>query len=219
MPRPRSLTDAAIATAALAVVDRDGLPALSMRTVASELGMGTMSIYRYLTDREQLERLVVDLVLGAVDLEVSSRAPWRRRVTILIERVREAVSAHPAIVPLLLVHRHRSRASLRWAEAILGALEEAGFDVPERVIALRSLISYVIGALQTEYLGALSGAGTAAIAELPAAEYPLLSETARHARQVPVDEEFRRGLDVVLDGLEQLHRPQDEVLGRPPTTA
>lgn len=206
MPRPRSLTDAAIATAALAVIDRDGLPALSMRTVASELGMGTMSIYRYVTDREQLERLVVDLVLAAVDLEVSARIAWRRRVTILAERVREVMSAHPAVVPLLLVHRHRSRASLRWAEAILGALREAGFDVPQRVIGLRSLISYVIGALQTEYLGALSGAGTAAMATLPAAEYPLLAETARHARQVPVDEEFRRGLDIVLDGLEQVRR-------------
>lgn len=214
MPRPRSLTDAALAAAALAVVDRDGLQALSMRTVASELGMGTMSIYRYVTDREQLERLVVDLVLGAVDLEVSSRPPWRRRVTILVERVREAVSAHPAIVPLLLVHRHRSRTSLRWAEAILAALQEAGFGAPQRVIALRSLISYVIGALQTEYLGALSGAGTAAIAELPAAEYPLLSETARHARQVPADEEFRRGLEIVLDGLEQLRQREPRTRAR-----
>ncbi len=213
MPRPRSLTDAAIAEAALAVIDRDGLTAMSMRTVASELGMGTMSIYRYVADRDQLERLVVDLVLGSVDWDVSRRAAWRKRLSILVERVREAVSAHPAIVPLLLIHRHRTRASLRWAEGVLGILDEAGFDVDERVIGLRSLISYVVGALQVTYLGALSGAGTAAMAGLPPSEFPLLSETARHARHVPVDVEFRRGLDIVLDGLEQVRRSKDR--GRP----
>jgi len=205
MPRPRSLADADLAAAALAVIDRDGLAALSMRTVASELGMGTMSIYRYVTDREQLEALVVDQVLGAVDLSPSKHDSWQKRLASLVERVREAVSAHPAVVPLLLIHRHRSRASLLWAEAVLGVLHEAGFDVPQRIIALRGLISYVVGALQVEYLGPLSGAGTAAMAALSATEYPLLSETARHARRLPVDEEFRRGLDIVLDGLEDLH--------------
>jgi hypothetical protein len=49
MPRPRSLSHDRIAAAALAVIDRRGLAALSMRTVAAELGMGTMSLYRYVT--------------------------------------------------------------------------------------------------------------------------------------------------------------------------
>jgi len=67
MPRPRSLTQAAIAAAALAVIDRDGVAGLSMRAVAAELGTGTMSLYRYVADRDELERWVVDLVLAEVD--------------------------------------------------------------------------------------------------------------------------------------------------------
>src|SRR5216684_1301253 len=77
MPRPRSFTHSRIATAALAVVDRDGLGALSMRTVAGELGMGTMSLYRYVQDREELERLVVDVVIGTVDAGPPARESWR----------------------------------------------------------------------------------------------------------------------------------------------
>ena len=78
MPRPRSLTPDQIAAAALAVIDRDGLDALSMRTVARQLGIGAMSLYRYVTDRDQLEDLVVDLVLGAVDISLPSIRPLCR---------------------------------------------------------------------------------------------------------------------------------------------
>lgn len=84
MPRPRSLTSTRIATAAIAVVDRDGLDALSMRTVAGELGMGTMSLYRYVADRAELEQLVVDEVLARIDLTTSARASWRTQVIQLV---------------------------------------------------------------------------------------------------------------------------------------
>ncbi|WP_234023208.1 TetR/AcrR family transcriptional regulator [Sorangium cellulosum] len=202
MPRPRSLSHPGIAAAALALIDREGLAALSMRAVASELGMSTMALYRYVNDREQLERLVVDLVLSAVDVAVPARAPWGKRVTILVERVRDAVRAHPSVVPLTLTHRHSSEGVRRFGEALLGVLTEAGFAGAQRVIAFRSLISYVIGALQAEHLGPLSGEGTTQLAELSEADYPFLSATARDARRVPPDQEFFGGLAIVLRGLQ-----------------
>ncbi|MYR02034.1 helix-turn-helix domain-containing protein, partial [Streptomyces sp. SID6139] len=67
MPRPRSLSHDQLAAAALTVLDRDGLAALSMRAVAKELGMSTMALYRYVRDRDELELLVVEFVLAAVD--------------------------------------------------------------------------------------------------------------------------------------------------------
>jgi AcrR family transcriptional regulator len=201
MPRPRSLTHAAIATAALAVIDRDGLAALSMRTVAGELGMGTMSLYRYVTDREELERLVVDEVLGTVDVAFPAQAAWSTRVTILTERIRDAVGAHAAVVPLLMMHRHSSRGVLRCAEAFLAALTAGGFAGTQRVIALRTLVSYLNGALQAQHLGPLGGTGTVAMTKLPESEYPLLAATARVAGRVRPDEEFRAGLGVVIRGL------------------
>ncbi|OXM61804.1 MULTISPECIES: TetR/AcrR family transcriptional regulator [Amycolatopsis] len=200
MPRPRSLTTEQIAAAALAVLDREGLDALSMRTVAGELGMGTMSLYRYVSDRDQLEGLVVELVLRAIDLTVP-RGSAGRRLSVLADRVRVAVSRHPAVVPLLLIHRHRAPSSTRWGETMLSVLTDAGITGKRRAIAFRAIMGYVFGALQVEHFGALSGPGTAALAELPPEEFPILSETAAQARSIPPEEEFRQGFAILLRGL------------------
>lgn len=199
MPRPRSLTNEDIAKAALAVIDRDGLAALAMRAVAAELGTGTMSLYRYVSDRAQLEALVVDLVLAEVDMTPPRRMSWQKQLAVLAERVRAAVGAHPEVVSLTMIHRQSSVNSLRWGEAMLGVLTAAGFAGQQRVIALRSVLSYVIGSIQLDYLGPLKGAGTQVIATQE--EFPLLAETAQRARKVSADEEFRRGLDALLRGL------------------
>jgi AcrR family transcriptional regulator len=201
MPRPRSLSQAQLASAALAVIDREGLTGLTMRAVAKELGMSTMALYRYVTDRQELERLVVELVLGAVDTTPPAASSWRAQIAIMVERVRVAAGAHPAIVPLTVIHRQSAPSQLRWAETVAGILAAAGIDHERRVVALRALLSYVIGAIQLEHLGALSGAGTAAIAGLPGERFPHLSETARHAARVGPDEEFGGGLELLLSGL------------------
>lgn len=201
MPRPRSLTPEHIAAAALAVADREGLAALTMRAVAAELGMATMSLYRYVTGRAELEGLLVDLVLADVDITPPPRAQWPKQLTVLVERMRDTVAAHPGIVPLTLIHRHTSTGVQRWSESVLRVLTEAGFTGPQRVVALRGLLSYLIGAVQLEHLGPLSGPGTTTMVDLPKDEYPLLAETARHARRIPAPEEFRRGLTIMLNGL------------------
>ncbi|MFE6836398.1 TetR/AcrR family transcriptional regulator [Streptomyces sp. NPDC057705] len=205
MPRPRSLTQDQLAAAALAVIDREGLPGLSMRAVAVELGISTMALYRYVQDRGELEALVVELVLSAVDSTPPppSAGPWRARVTLLVDRLRDTVGAHPAVLPLTFTHRHRSPCVLRWGETVLGVLTEAGLGAEERIIALRALLAYVIGAIQQEHLGALSGAGTAAIADLPADAFPYLTEAARGARSLTADREFHGGLALLLAGLDR----------------
>ncbi|MFJ3724223.1 TetR/AcrR family transcriptional regulator [Streptomyces sp. NPDC090045] len=205
MPRPRSLTQDQLAAAALAVIDREGLPGLTMRAVAVELGISTMALYRYVQDRGELEALVVERVLSAVDSTPPppSAGPWRARVTLLVDRLRDTVGAHPAVLPLTFTHRHRSPSVLRWGESVLGVLTEAGLGPEERIIALRALLAYVIGAIQQEHLGALSGAGTAAIADLPADAFPYLTEAARGARSLTPDREFHGGLALLLAGLDR----------------
>jgi hypothetical protein len=165
-----------------------------------------MSLYRYVADREQVERLVVDSILVEMDLSLSSAGPWTERLAVLVQRMRAAIGDHPHVTPLLVAHRHTSTGLFRWGEAVLAVLTEAGFAGERRVIAFRCLVSYVIGALQYQQLGSLSGPGTAALASLPPDEYPLLGETARDARQITSDEEFRRGLDLVLVGISEAPR-------------
>ncbi|MGW0245605.1 TetR/AcrR family transcriptional regulator [Nocardia goodfellowii] len=200
MPRPRSLTTADLATAALAVLDREGLPGLTMRAVAKELRVATMALYRYVPDRDRLEVLVVDQVLGGVDLSVPP-GDWRDRLRTLLDRMRVAVSAHPAVVPLVMRHRQSALATLHIIEAMLGVLAAAGFTGRDRVLAQRTVIAYLLGFLQNEHYAALSGPGTAAMAGLAAADYPYLTETAAQARRLTATEEFHGGLDIVLRGL------------------
>lgn len=204
MPRRRSLTNDTIAAAALAVIDRHGAAALSMRAVAAELRVGTMSLYRYVSSREELERLVADLVLAGVDTSDAPDRPWQHRVADLAERTRAAIAPHPHVTPLLLAHRHAAPNSRRWIEAMLQALTDAGFTGQRRVIALRCLVAYITGTLQAQYLGPLAGPGTTAFAALSLDRYPLLAETATDARDVPPQEEFRQGLGIVLQGLRTL---------------
>jgi AcrR family transcriptional regulator len=201
MPRPRSLSPRQIADAALAVLDREGASGLSMRAVAAELRMSTMGLYRYVADRDELERLIVDLVLGELDFEVPAEGPWRERIGELAHRAREAVARHPAAVPLLLIHRQDAENSLRWGEAMLTVLAQAGFEDAARATAFRALMSYVLGALQLQSYGPLDGAGTKVLAELPPERFPQLALTARAARSIDPREEFRTGLDALLRGL------------------
>ena len=172
-----------------------------MRSVATELGRGTMSAYRYVAGREELERLVVDHVLSTVDFDVSRTASWHERLRMLAQRIWRAVSAHPAIVPLLLTHRHDSATIRRSGEVMLGILAGAGFNGVERVVAFRAFLSYIIGALQLGHLGPLSGSGTDALAALPTTDYPNLAATARQARDVSGEQEFNAGLSIVLRGM------------------
>jgi hypothetical protein len=128
------------------------------------------------------------------------RALWDKQISVLVERVRAAIAKHPNAVPLTMAHRHRCPSVLRWSEAVLGVLTRAGFTGEERVIALRALLGYVIGATELEHQSPLKGLGTDAMSAL-GEKYPLLAETAGVARTITADIEFRRGLDIVLSGL------------------
>lgn len=187
MPRPRSLTDARIASAALAVVDRGGLAALSMRAVAAELGMATMAVYRYVESREQLETLLVDLLLDTVETRLPPDLPWDRQVMTLLGRVREALLRHPRAVPLALARWSASAGARRCAEAVLRALAAAGFSERHRVTAQRALIGHLIGAVQLAHADRSGRVGRPGIGD--------------GAPDVPSGEVFQDGLAALVRGL------------------
>ncbi|MFJ4674862.1 TetR/AcrR family transcriptional regulator [Kitasatospora sp. NPDC088783] len=205
MPRPRSLTTRQIAAAALAVIDRDGLPALSMRTVAAELDRRTMALYRYVEDREELECLVVDLALGPV-LDRAAREPAapspRARLLALLDLMREAVGAHPGVLPLAVRHHGGCLPALRWREWLLEALADAGLDAPRRAAALHALVAYVIGELELEHQAAAAAASAADPGgPLVPETFPLLSAALAARAATDPARAFTDGARTVLDGL------------------
>ncbi|MFI7001749.1 TetR/AcrR family transcriptional regulator C-terminal domain-containing protein [Nocardia sp. NPDC050175] len=142
--------------------------------------------------------MVVDEVLAGIDVSTPADAHWRDRLTALLGRMRAAISAHPATVPLVPRHRKSATGTRRWMEAMLSVLAEGGFDGPDRVIAQRTLVAFLLGSLENQHYASINAPATTAIAQLSPEEYPMLTQTAAQARKMSVDDEFRGGLEICL---------------------
>src|SRR5438067_2489071 len=94
-PRERSLSREAIAAAALAIVDREGLDAMTMRTVATSLGAGAASLYAHVASKEQLLELVIEQVIGEVPIPGEPDPEhWQEQLKELARSIRSVFSRH-----------------------------------------------------------------------------------------------------------------------------
>lgn len=138
-----------IADHALAIVDRDGLGGLSMRTLARALGTGPMTLYNYVEDRGQLEALVAEAVIAGVELPEPSH-DWAEDVRAVATAIWEAVRRHPNVVPLVLTRRTMSATSYAPAERLVEALTRGGLEGVDLLAAFRAVLALVMGSAQVE---------------------------------------------------------------------
>jgi AcrR family transcriptional regulator len=198
-----------IAHEALAIIDREGVDGLTMRRLADRLGVGTMTLYGYVRNKEELLDAAVD---AAVDpaVELSSAGSWREQLRVLINTARGTLSRHPALVRIRLSQPVLRPEALRFGEAGVSILLAAGFGAPEAAQAFRLLFTYTFG------FAGLSPASTtdqarrqadAALALLPPDTFPTLTATREHfSRAMAGGEAFDYGLERILDGLDaRLH--------------
>ncbi|MFG1804761.1 TetR/AcrR family transcriptional regulator [Micromonospora carbonacea] len=203
-----TLTD--IQQHALAIVDRDGLAGLTMRSLAASLQTGAMTLYNYVDSREALEELVVDAVSALVEIPEPTD-DWVADTRAVATALWRTFRAHPAAIPLVLTRRTSSRASLAPAEALAAALARGGMDGIDLFVAFRTVSAFVMGIAQNELAGRLSreeDAGSAAerVAALAPDALPTLSKLAPVGAAFS-GQEFERGLTVVLNGLVHTPRP------------
>jgi AcrR family transcriptional regulator len=213
VPAPRKFSQEQLRDAALAIVDEQGLDALTMRALAARLGTGAMTIYNYVDGRDGLDALVTAAVLGAAPAPEARGEPdgpsdWRDEVRAVGTALWRAVRAHPNAIPLLLTRRTLDEATLDQAEALLGALRRAGFGGFGLLTAFRAVSGFVTGFAQAELAGPLSAARgdgfdtvLARARALPAERYAGLREIAEAAAAAEPGAEFRAALDLVLAGL------------------
>jgi AcrR family transcriptional regulator len=99
--RPR-LSQDDIAEAALRLADAEGLEAVSMRRLAVELGVGTMSLYHYVRTKDELLTLLTDHVLGEINLAPGTSLPatWQEAVRVIAERSLAALRRHPWVLDI-----------------------------------------------------------------------------------------------------------------------
>jgi AcrR family transcriptional regulator len=206
MGRPPSplLSRDRIVSAALALVDSEGLEALSTRRLAAELGVTGPSLYNHVRTKEELLDFMVDAVLAEVDTsmfaELSTTNPnWRAALGKWARTYQKAVAAHPNIVPALATGLGRRPNGLRIADAVFGGLVSAGWPRREASSVGAVMRYFVLGSA----LGSFAS-GFPADAAVYSNDYPHLDGAhLLAARQQRVDKRaFDTGLQAVLDGLE-----------------
>ena len=199
-----TLNREAIAAAALDLLDRDGLDAFSMRRLADELGVGTMTVYGYFRGKEELLDAVIDASVS--DGGLSAEGTWRERAGTLARGMRAYLEAHPALVQIRLRQTMTRPRQFRVTEQVVRALVDAGLPRDEAARAFRLIFTYVFGyvAFSPEATADTARAEVrASLAALPPDEYPLLSSMVDEAVAAAAgDEQFDFGLELILDGVE-----------------
>lgn len=216
-----------IISAAVAFVDENGLPALTMRGLGKQLGVEAMSLYRYVNGREDLLEGIVESMVSELHLDPDSTEPmkgWQAYLQWLAHGVRRIARDHPAIFPLIAT-RHPAAPwlrpplrSLRVVEDFLTELISRGFTDENAIAAYRAFSSFLLGHLLLE--AAAQGAKndipvdplanadiSAASIEASTAEYPEVIRLGPRLSEDHSDNEFETALENMLDRLERSCAP------------
>lgn len=203
---------------ALALADRVGLEGVSMRALGQALGVEAMTLYSHVANKDEILDGLIDLVVA--EFETPSGSDWKKAIRKRCLSMHAALLRHPWAAVLLECRVTMMPGRLAHHDAVLKTLREAGFTVPQAYKAFLTLDSYVYGfTLQevswpfepnerpqvvAELQPHVLVEKTPFVAEMMAyIAGPRLSRTAA-TRDVAYLEEFRFGLDLVLDGLERV---------------
>jgi AcrR family transcriptional regulator len=207
---------------AVALAQREGIEGLTMRRLADELGVGAMTLYHYVPNKEALLDGMVDIVFGEIVLPGTNddwKAALRRRAL----STREALNRHRWALGLMESRTTPGPNSLAVHNAVLGVLREAGFSIELTIQAYSVQDAYIYGfALQEKTVPFETAEEAAAVAEAQyraydeldaerrlgglADSFPHLAEVvAGHVATVGYDfaSSFEYGLDLILDALER----------------
>jgi AcrR family transcriptional regulator len=230
-PRPGLSADA-IVEAAMRVADADGLEALSMARVAAELGFTTMSLYRYVTSKEELLQLMWDgSAIGAETLVIEGDG-WRSRLRTWTVIQRDMLDRHPWITQMPMATPPAAPNSLHFVERGLATMDDTGLPDAEKLRVIGLLSSYTLSEarMSADAVRAAKAAAAALAADAAAAPPPqdfegLLREVIdektyprlhRLAWTPPPGdppterEQFLSGVDTILDGVQVLIDRRDQ---------
>lgn len=197
-----------VLAAAVALADAHGLAKLSMRKLATELGVEAMSLYHHVKNKDDILDGMVDTVFREIELPEPTD-PWRAAMRYRAISARTALGRHRWAVGLLDSRATPGTATLRHHDAVLACLRHGGFSVVMAAHAFSLIDSYVYGfVLQEQALPFRTPEELAAVAtgilEEMGPQFPHVAEmTVEHALQPGYDPaaEFLWGLDLLLDGL------------------
>ncbi|PNV34065.1 TetR family transcriptional regulator [Streptomyces sp. DH-12] len=213
-PKP-GLTLERIVEAAIEVADRDGIGALSMRRIASELGTGTMSLYRYVPGKAELLDLMLERVQHPHDPGDLGDGDWRSALEALGRATLALYRRHPWLLEVNQSRPVLGPNALDGLETVLSRIKPMGLSDPELMSAIMMIDGYVAGAARTQrYQEEAERSSGLTDAQFWDAQHPYL-ERAMNSGRYPVlaglsedtfgtdFDHFEFGLQRILDGLEE----------------
>jgi AcrR family transcriptional regulator len=208
--------------AALVIIDRDGLDAVTMPKLAQHLGVGTMSLYRHITDKDDLIAAVAEHVMAGIDVPDGPADDWQGRVVGYLRALRHAAIVHPALSRILADRGLTVGPVFDQLEQLHDILVTAGFSDSDAVRAFYSLLTYVFGFVIWELPrvhqqppDAYEAAWNHAIDSLDPATYPRLHALRPTLITTASPEQFEYGLRHLVDSLAP-PRPRRRNSGRSP---
>jgi TetR/AcrR family transcriptional regulator, tetracycline repressor protein len=213
--RAQRLTREAIVETALAVLDRDGLDALSMRRVAAEMNTGAAALYRHVANKDELLDLLLDRVIGEIEVPPPDPERWTEQLKDVGRQARATMLGHRDVVRISMGRFPFGPNGLRVAEGLLAILRAGG--LPDRLAATANhLITVVVNAFALEDVEPLGGPGatqedvnaliTGYVASLPPEQFPNLVALADEFAADDLDTRFELLMDIFVDGLAQRAR-------------
>jgi AcrR family transcriptional regulator len=184
-----------------------------MRDLGGALGVEAMALYRHFANKDEILNGILDVVLDETEMPVATDE-WLKGVRRSAISVHRALERHPWAVELLMDPSRIRPARLRYAEALLARLEQAGFSEEAAYHAYHVLEGYVYGfslwLAAHAFTTAESAAARARVREMIlSGEFP---HFAKHVQQHRAEgphrgvDAFEVGLDLVLEGLEKMRR-------------
>jgi AcrR family transcriptional regulator len=204
--RPARLSREAIVTAALAIIDRDGIDALTMRRVASELDSAPMAIYRHVRDKDQLLVLMLDRLAATVAVPRFASDP-RIRLQQACRAMRDGLARYPWVVDVL-AQGDLIAPSILWViEAIVSAFIACGLSESEAVDGYRAVWQFTVGELIIRRgLDRTAALGRApfvlqVLTDVDPHQLPTLAAVGDQWRPTRERDSFDIGLGALVDGL------------------
>jgi DNA-binding transcriptional regulator YhcF (GntR family) len=217
-PSETTLTTERIVAAALTVADAEGIGAASMRRVAADLGVATMSLYRHVADKDDLLMRMMDTALREWRFPHDAPTHWRDRLEIAARMLWRTFVAHPWLASELSLTRPQPvAAGLAYTEWVVSALDTTGLDLGTVFTTHITLFNYVRGTAVNLELEAEAEAATGMDNEewmdtqesdlrriMATGEFPMFERLATNDYDFDLDNLFEFGLQRLLDGLAKL---------------
>jgi AcrR family transcriptional regulator len=223
--RRNQLTRQRVVAEALAVIAHHGAQALTMRRLATRLGVVPGALYHHVRNKQQLHDLVLDNVLAEVEVHLDPSLGWTQQLKLLAHRLRQVLEDHPGVATILKTRDPLGPHSLALAEALLGPLQAAGFDDHEAGLGFFLLVDYTIGfavsATPTSVNEQrLRDPATRAqlhqfFRSLPPDRFPALVALGDRVWVDNRDQRFTAGLDMLISGLEHARNTPTAEQGQP----